>query len=286
MGAPETLFAPAKINLYLHVGEKRPDGYHELDSLVVFADVGDELRIADGERLQFRADGPFAPKLGNDTDNLVLRAAETLARHAGVAPNAHMALTKNLPVASGIGGGSADAAAALRGLKRLWNLDIADAELKAIALSLGADVPACLLCEPLRLEGRGETIVPMPDFPSLDLVLVNPGVALSTPEVFSRLETRTGTNSPIRPFHDRNALIAQLERSTNDLEAPAKALCPQIREVIDALCSDPSSYVVRMSGSGATCFGIFDSAEDARVAAATIADAHPDWWVRAVKTGG
>jgi 4-diphosphocytidyl-2-C-methyl-D-erythritol kinase len=283
-GVPETVFAPAKINLYLHAGARRADGYHPLDSLVVFADLGDELRIEPGDGLSLSIDGPFAAALGAQSDNLVLRAARALAAHADIAPNARMTLAKNLPVAAGLGGGSADAASALRGLVRFWNFAIADTALQAIALSLGADVPACLAGVPLRMEGIGEKLTPLTNFPALDLVLVNPGIALSTAEVFARLERRSGTSRPVRPAHDRDALVARLERTRNDLEEPAASLAPEIREVIGALCSDPSVFIARMSGSGATCFGIYGDAQDAEAAAALIARRYPHWWVRATRT--
>jgi 4-diphosphocytidyl-2-C-methyl-D-erythritol kinase len=223
--------------------------------------------------------------LAGEPYNLVLKAARALAAHAQVEAKAHIALTKNLPVASGIGGGSADAAAALRGLVRLWNLDIPPEALQAIARSLGADVPVCLLGKPARIEGFGEKLTPVADFPRLDLLLVNPGVAMSTAAVFARLGRRATLDRPAPVLsRARDALVAHLERSHNDLEEPAEAIAPEIREVIDALCSDPSNFIVRMSGSGATCFAIYDNAADASAAAAEIARTHPQWWVRTART--
>jgi len=212
----------------------------------------------------------------------VLKAARALAAFAKIEPKARIALTKNLPVASGIGGGSADAAAVLRGLVRLWNLAIAPEALQRIAVSLGADVPACLHGGPTLIEGIGERLTSLPDLPVLDAVLVNPGVAVSTAEVFRRLETRSGTVRHAAP-RDWNTLIRVLEQSKNDLEEPACAVAPIIREVISELCSDPLALLVRMSGSGATCFAVFGDADGANVAADTVARAHPQWWVRAVK---
>jgi len=280
---PDAVFASAKINLFLHVGARRADGYHELESLVVFADVGDELRIEPANGLRLEIDGPFSGALATEPDNLVLRAARALAAFAKIEPKAHIALTKNLPVASGIGGGSADAAAALRGLMRLWKLDIAPEALQRIAVSLGADVPACLHGGSLLVEGIGERLTPVPNLPQLDAVLVNPGVAVSTAEVFNRLEVRSGTASRAVP-RDWNTLMRVLEQARNDLEEPACAIAPIIREAISELCADPLALLVRMSGSGATCFALYGNADCANAAARTIARAHPDWWVRAVRT--
>jgi 4-diphosphocytidyl-2-C-methyl-D-erythritol kinase len=278
-------FAPAKINLTLHIGRRRADGYHELESLVVFADVGDELWFARADDLALAVDGPFAAALTGETDNLVLKGARALAVQAKIEPRAHITLTKNLPVASGIGGGSADAAAALRGLMRLWNLHIEPEALQQIALSLGADVPACLRGGALQVEGIGDRLTPLSGFPVLDAVLVNPGVAVSTADVFGRLDVRTGITHSIAP-HDWSQLLGFLEQQHNDLEEPASHAAPIIREAIDALCVDPLSLLVRMSGSGATCFGIYGDARGASDAARMIAKAHPDWWVRAVKLNG
>jgi 4-diphosphocytidyl-2-C-methyl-D-erythritol kinase len=279
---PDAVFAPAKINLYLHVGARRADGYHELESLVVFADVGDELRFESANELSLTIGGPFAPALAADPDNLVLKAARALAAFAKIEPKAHIALTKNLPVASGIGGGSADAAAALRGLARLWKLDIAPDALQQIAVSLGADVPACLHGGALRIEGIGERLTPLPGLPVLDAVLVNPGIAVSTAEVFGRLDYRSGTVRRAVPS-DWNTLMNMLEHTKNDLEEPACAIAPIIREAISELCSDPLALLVRMSGSGATCFALYGDADCANAAAQTVARAYPNWWVKAVK---
>ncbi|HXL99660.1 MAG TPA: 4-(cytidine 5'-diphospho)-2-C-methyl-D-erythritol kinase [Rhizomicrobium sp.] len=283
--APDTVFAPAKINLYLHVGNKRADGYHELESLVVFADVGDELSFAPADTLSLNVDGRFAAALANEADNLVLKAARALAAHVGIEPKARITLTKNLPVSSGIGGGSADAAATLRGLVKLWQLDIEPKSLAEIAASLGADVPACLVGKPLQMGGTGDRLMLLFDFPPLDLLLVNPGAPVSTAEVFRRLEHESGIHDPGRnTFHDWSALIAYLEKMHNDLEAPAEAAAPVIREVIDAICSDPATLIVRMSGSGATCFGIYGNAQDAAAAADVMRRDHPTWWVTVART--
>ena len=279
---PDAVFAPAKINLFLHVGAHRADGYHELESLVVFADIGDELVFEPANDLRLEIGGPFAPALANEPDNLVLRAARALAAFAKIEPKARIALTKNLPVASGIGGGSADAAAALHGLTRLWKLDIAPDALQRIAVSLGADVPACLHGGALRVEGIGERLTPLPGLPVLDAVLVNPCIAVSTAEVFRRLEIRSA-DVPRAVPRDWNTLIRVLEHVQNDLEEPACAIAPIIREVISELCADPLALIVRMSGSGATCFALYGDADCANAAAQTIVRAYPNWWVRAAK---
>ena len=297
-GGSVSVWAPAKINLFLHVGAKRTDGYHELQSLVVFADVGDELTFAESAELSLTVGGEFASTLPANDDNLVFRAARTLASLNGTAPLARIALTKNLPVASGIGGGSADAAATLRGLRSLWGLNRAGddvlwghpqpfanrQECLRAATVLGSDVPVCLLSAPALMEGRGERVRSLDGFPAAALVLINPGVAVSTAEVFGRLRQRTGADK--MPHSDLacsiNDLVEYLKRTTNDLEIPAVSIAPSIGDVLEALNSS-GARLARMSGSGATCFGIFNESESAADAAAAIARAHPSWWVRATR---
>lgn len=269
------VFAPAKINLFLHVGEKRPDGYHALQSLVVFAEEGDTLQLARSDVLTLAIDGRFGAGLAAEADNLVLKAARALSVAS------HMTLTKNLPVASGIGGGSADAAAALRGLSRLWDLD--DTKLLDIAASLGSDVPVCVAGKPAWMEGRGEILSPVTGVPPLPMLLVNPGVAVSTADIFRALASRRGTDLPrADAFHGTGDLLAFLRTTANDLEAPALALQPIIAEVLQAM--RPGALLARMSGSGATCFALFETVEQAADAARTISAAHPSWWVRATRT--
>jgi 4-diphosphocytidyl-2-C-methyl-D-erythritol kinase len=275
--------APAKINLSLRVLGRRPDGYHELQSLVVFADCGDVLAGEPAADLRLDIAGPFASALAGDPDNLVLRAARLLADHLGRKPGAHLALEKNLPVASGIGGGSADAAAALRLLARLWNAEVTHAELASLALRLGADVPVCLDGSPAMMRGRGESIVRIHGLPRFWLVLANPRVAVSTADVFRLLaapdlgERSAGREMP--PTGALDALIGWLDDNGNDLEAPALKLAPVIVAVIEALASAKDCRLARMSGSGATCFGLFEQENQARAAQAAIARARPDWWV-------
>ncbi|TKW66459.1 MAG: 4-(cytidine 5'-diphospho)-2-C-methyl-D-erythritol kinase [Paracoccus denitrificans] len=258
-------FAPAKLNLALHVTGLRDDGYHLLDSLVVFADIGDRLRLSPGA-LSLSIDGPFAQGL-SAPDNLCLEAA----RLVGV--DAAISLTKNLPLASGIGGGSADAAAVLRGLARM-GADMPDAP-----ETLGADVPVCLASRPARMRGVGEVLDTVPDLPELHLLLINPGVPVPTPSVFRALTQKE--NAPLPPMpaaFDLNALIDYLSTCRNDLEDPAISVCPAIADVLRAI-DDEGALLSRMSGSGATCFGIFESASAAGLAAYRIGTLSSDWWI-------
>lgn len=272
--------APAKLNLYLHVVGRRADGYHLLDSLVAFTEYGDALRAAPASDLTLRLDGPFAPALESEatSDNLALKAAAALRLRCG-ASGASLVLTKNLPVAAGLGGGSADAAAALRALVRLWQIDPDRQALSRLALGLGADVPACLLGRPSAASGIGEMLAPAPPLPAVWLVLVNPGVAVPTKEVFA---ARTGPYSALAPLDRAPADAAELARllkeRRNDLAAPAQRIAPSIAAVLAALETNAGCLLARMSGSGATCFGLFATADGAAAAAAAIARQRPDWW--------
>ncbi len=276
------VFAPAKINLFLHVGQKRADGFHALESLVVFACTGDELAFEGAGELSLVLDGPFANALTPGPDNLVLKAARALAASAGVRKGARIALTKNLPIASGIGGGSADAAATLRGLNALWKLNLAPEELQAIAAQIGSDVPVCVGSKPAWMEGRGEKVTALAGIVEVPMVLVNPGVAVPTGKVFAALKERRGVGLPL-PDAMKNAdeLVAYLKTTANDLEAPARQIAPHIGEVLDALASQPGLLLARMSGSGATCFALFDSGASAQNAAAAIRARRGDWWIAA-----
>jgi len=268
--------APAKVNLFLHVVGQRPDGYHVLDSLVVFPGAADQLTAVPSPFLALTVTGRFGATLDDGPDNLVLRAARALADVAGVTAGASIVLDKRLPVASGIGGGSADAAAALRLLSQLWSLRLPRPILHTIALRLGADVPVCLIAKPARMGGIGDQVSQPPVLPKFGAVLVNPGVALSTPAVFA---ARTG------PFSDGAALpafwpdVAAMARGlsglSNDLQAPATLLCPAIADVLAWLRAQPGCLLARMSGSGATCFGLFREGEVARAVAG---NAPPGWW--------
>ena len=277
--------APAKLNLYLRVTGKRADGYHELDSLVAFAALGDTVCAAPANDLSLAVDGPFAGALttaGSHDDNLVLRAARGFAELTGCRAGARLTLTKTLPVASGIGGGSADAAATLHALTFLWRVKPDRAGLDELALKLGADVPVCLDRRPCRLEGIGERLTRLETFPAAPVLLVNPGVPLATKDVF---RARTGAFSPVLtpPPAPRSAadLAALIEEGGNDLEAPARKLLPVVGEVLAALKSAPGCQAAAMSGSGATCFGLFDRPETAALAEGFIRAAHPGWWAAA-----
>nr|WP_230975433.1 4-(cytidine 5'-diphospho)-2-C-methyl-D-erythritol kinase [Acetobacter garciniae] len=279
--------APAKINLYLHVTGRRPDGYHLLDSLVVFAQAGDVLRYEPGpEPLHLELKGRFGQVLGHAAagpDNLVMKAAAALRGLAGPGADVRggrLVLEKNLPVASGIGGGSADAAAALRLLDRAWRIDAPQAALLAEAEKLGADVPVCLLSQTIRMEGIGETLSPAPALPDCGMVLVNCGQGVSTPDVFRRREGGFVPRADLpESWANAQAMAETLQALENSLEAPARALCPLISTALADIAGQPDCLIARMSGSGATCFGLFPSAEAASQAADRLADAHNAWWV-------
>jgi 4-diphosphocytidyl-2-C-methyl-D-erythritol kinase len=281
-GATVRLAAPAKVNLSLHVTGRRPDGYHLLDSLVAFAAVHDVVEVAPADDLSLRVTGPKAAALADldPDDNLMMRAARLLADVAGVPARAELTLTKHLPVAGGIGGGSADCAAVLRGLYRLWDLDLDDDVMLALALDLCADVPVCLYGRAAVMSGIGETLTPLPALPAVPMVLVNAGVPVSTPEVF---KARTGPFShperlrqtPVNAI----ALANELAGRRNDLEAPARTLVEAVGETLDWLTDQPGALLTRMSGSGGTCFALFNTAKDAGRAASAIARARPGWWV-------
>lgn len=269
-------FAPAKVNLALHVTGRRADGYHLLDSLVVFAGAGDWVTIAPAERLSLGVTGPRAVGVPDDARNLIWRAAQLFGPGLGAA----ITLDKHLPSAGGIGGGSADAAAALRGLAEFWERPLPDA---GAVLSLGADVPVCQFGRPARMAGIGEVITPLPPLPPMWLVLVNAGVAVPTGPIFKALATIDNPALPAMPeegWRDAGALADWLAQTRNDLEPPAHALVPEIAPVIAALGAQAGCLLARMSGSGGTCFGLFATLDAARDAARSLAAAHPTWWVQ------
>ena len=284
----------AKVNLWLHVLGRRADGCHLLDSLAVFPDIGDVVEAEPSPFLSLTVDGPFAAELGAGLDNLVLRAADGLGAMLAQSPatpkrlGAALRLEKRLPVAGGIGGGSADAAATLKLLMRLWRRPIDAAALFELAISLGADVPACLLApEPVMIRGVGEQIAVAPVSPAFALLLVNPGAPLSTPQVFEALAKRDNPPPPdFAPPRHIEGFISFLEHTRNDLEAPALTLAPSVGDALAALRAAPGCRFARMSGSGATCFGVFATLEAARAAEAQIRSAEPSWWLAAGKVGG
>ena len=274
--------APAKLNLYLHVTGRRADGYHELDSLVTFTALADTLEIAPADALSLAVSGPFAEALGTG-DNLATRAAVALAERLGRRACVRIALLKRIPVAAGLGGGSADAAAVLRGLARLWGLGAAHAsDLQDVALGLGADVPVCLHARAAYMAGIGETLSAPPPLPPCGVLLVNPGVPVPTGAIFA---ARQGPFSVAQRFQesptDAAALARLLRARRNDLELPALAHAPEVGHVLDRLGAAPGCLLARMSGSGGTCFGLFADGAAAAEASRAIASENPDWWVQA-----
>ena len=280
--------ARAKLNLDLLVTGRTPGGYHELDSIVVFADLADRLTLEPAATLSLEIVGPFAQSLAVEADNLVTRAAQHLAAAAGVMPEVAITLEKNLPVASGIGGGSADAAATLRGLAAMLDLGWSNEALREIGLALGADVPVCVYGKPARLRGIGERLDPIRGLPDLPLLLVNPGVGIATSAVFKAFELPTeACQRPPLPSHPSLAQFAVwLGASRNELEPAARALAPVVDSVLNTLKGMEDCFLARMSGSGATCFGLFADLAKAEAAAARIAEMQPDWWCRATMARG
>jgi 4-diphosphocytidyl-2-C-methyl-D-erythritol kinase len=280
-------FAAAKVNLFLHVGPKAADGYHPIASLFVFADVGDRLVLDDEAASGLVIDGPFGTGLSAGPDNLVVRAREALSPDLP----AGLKLEKALPLAAGLGGGSADAAATLRLLNPLLPRPRAPDELEAIAAGLGADVAACLESRAVMATGRGDELSPAPTLPVLPAVLLNPGVESPTGAVYRAFDETASAPSADRPTMPA-ALATPREvadlvaRTRNDLEAPAVALSPAIGEALEALHGAPETLVARMSGSGATSFALCASMAEAEALAGRLAAAHPRWWVRACRLGG
>ncbi len=276
-------FAPAKLNLYLHITGRRTDGYHDLDSLVAFAGVGDEIRLEPAENFTFKVEGPQSRNLtGSDpADNLVVKAAQSLAALLSKPLNVALTLVKNLPVASGIGGGSSDAAAALRALAKHWGIAPNDPRLAQAAAPHGQDVPACLKIESSYLTATGTATGPA--LPYADIVLVNPNKGLSTPLVYKAYREGNQDFTPHASFTDAPAdlldLVMLLKERRNDLQPPAEQLMPEIAAIIGALDATEDCLFARMSGSGATCFGLYASRNAARQAAAAVLEKHPDWWV-------
>ena len=276
--------APAKINLWLNVVGRRADGYHLLDSLIAFTDLADEIDAQPADRLMLTVDGPLAPALAGEADNLVLQAARLLADRASVSPRAALHLTKRIPVAAGLGGGSADAAAALRALIDLWRVALPVEELFDLAARLGADVPMCLAGRAALVSGVGERLAPAPLLPSCAVLLVNPGVALATPEVFA---ARRGDFSPARPlaepWTDAAGFAAALAVRGNDLTDAAVSLRPVVGDVLAFLRQTGGALHAAMSGSGATCFALYRTIEQAQHAAAKVPAA---WWHHAGMLAG
>ncbi|MCK6418813.1 MAG: 4-(cytidine 5'-diphospho)-2-C-methyl-D-erythritol kinase [Alphaproteobacteria bacterium] len=273
------IFAPAKINLFLHVTDKRPDGYHVLDSLVAFADIGDDILLEPADVFSFHVQGAMVP----ESDNLVVRAARALEIWSGAHIRAKITLIKNLPVAAGLGGGSADAAATLRGLCSMFSLTVPPEDLQRIALGLGADVPACLQSQPQRMRGIGDWLEPVEHFARIPLVLLHPSVACPTGPVFSALGPDRRPDLPVAAWPRQDDLKSWLEfliQQENMLTSAAVSLVPEIAQSLAILEQQAGCALTRMSGSGASVFGLFYSDEAAQQAAHSIARAYPRFWVR------
>ncbi|MBT8472722.1 MAG: 4-(cytidine 5'-diphospho)-2-C-methyl-D-erythritol kinase [Marinicaulis sp.] len=282
-----TEIAPAKINLYLHVGGVRKDGLHDLASLFVFTENGDRIIVREHDVLSLEISGPFARELDGFPvqENLVWLAATALCEYAEEKFGAAIELEKNLPVAAGIGGGSADAAAALRALIKLWRIQISDDELSTIAFALGADVPACLARAPVHVSGAGENITPGVSLPDLWVCLVNPLLPTLTGSIFKQFDTdNPSPNSPrlyLSQCRSVDKVAKMMAATKNDLEKPAVSQTPVIADVIRFLSDQPNAIAARMSGSGATCFALFSSAGEASAAAETAKS--KGWWAMASK---
>lgn len=286
-------FAPAKLNLTLRVGPPQLDGRHPLDSLVCFThSLGDHLSVEAAPDLRLEITGPFGEGLGAGPDNLVCRAAQILADAAGIPAKAHIRLIKNLPIASGIGGGSADAAATMHALNDFWCLKLSQAELLALGAHLGADVPACLMGQPVQMTGTGETLDPIGALAAMGVVLVNPGVACPTGPVYRAYDALGAGPSlevqPVPRVSDRESLLAYLREVPNDLEQAAISLVPEIAEAMAQLAASPQVRFVRMSGSGATCFALYDNEPAAEVGKDFVLKALSDrgFWVESDRIKG
>ena len=286
--AARTALAPAKVNLFLHVGPVDADGYHPLSSLVAFADVGDRVTLAPAERLSLTVEGPFAAGLGGD-DNLILRVLRAFGEAVGLGePRLAVTLDKQLPVAAGLGGGSSDAGAALRLARDLLAPDLEDAALAGIAASIGADGPMCLHARSAWAAGRGDRLTFEPRLPRLPVLLVNPGVASPTGAVYRAYDAGpAATAEPPAPpaAWDAGAVIEWLERQRNDLEAPAVARTPDIGDALAVVAALPGARLTRMSGSGATVFALFEAAAAAAAAGKVLAEIQPRWWTAATSLG-
>jgi 4-diphosphocytidyl-2-C-methyl-D-erythritol kinase len=277
------VLAPAKINLMLHVTGRRADGFHLLQSLVVFADVGDEVLLEPSRDHSFHLKGAFASSLGVDDENLVTKAAHALADACNTAPRGRLTLIKQLPIGAGLGGGSSDAAVALELLSEYWGVEIPG----WVAAKLGSDVPACLLRDPCWMEGVGERITPLQMYFDLPALLVNPRVPVSTQAVYQKLQAPYDQHLTLpKHFDSQGTLVEFLKTTRNALETPALATAPIIADVLAALGALPGCELARMSGSGGTCFGIFRSMEECERAKKAIQISHPDWWITETELKG
>lgn len=283
-----TVFAPAKINLYLHITGRLASGYHTLESLVAFADVGDVITITESDHFHFETNGPFSDLLPIDPsedkltgDNLAVRAVKLLSDMTGTAPNVSIRLTKNLPVGAGLGGGSSDAAAVLLGLSDLWEIPPGQISMKELADRLGADAPVCFYGYPTYMHGIGEILDPVSSLPHTPVVLVYPNIFIPTEQIFKRFRASPKEDGK-RPKHfDTSAdLIGFLKNKTNDLTDPALSYHSDIQKALKALSNIKECLLSRMSGSGSSCFGLFSTEETALEAAQKLQNDFPDWWIK------
>lgn len=276
------IFAPAKINLYLHITGKRTDGYHLLDSLICHADIGDHLYFEQSHQLNFSITGAFSHNLPQNQNNLVIKAANAFFDAANIAASASIILEKNLPPSSGIGSGSSDAAATLKGLQQLYNVKLDEAILRSICIKLGADVYMCMNNTPKFISGIGEEIAST-TLPGFYLVLINPLTGISTLDIFASLKLADKYKSSVDNYNDfpnLGALIEFLKNKANDLADAAISFCSEIRDILELFNQQPKCLYQNLSGSGATCFGIFANYEDATAAAKNMALAKPSFWIK------
>ena len=283
-----SIFAPAKINLYLHVTARLPGGYHALDSLVAFADIGDTITLTPSRNFTFEVDGPFSGAFSAKeldatpiSQNLVVKAAWALARETGHQLDIKVRLTKNLPLGGGIGGGSADAAAVIWALLQWWNMPKDDPYIHKTMSALGADVAMCFRSQAVHVRGRGEIFDPVPPLPDMPILLVHPGKPCSTPLVFAHYEGEFKDICNLPDFKNEDMLLEFLQEQSNDLDMPAQKTVPDIGNILQALQIQNGCLFARMSGAGSTCFGLFGSEEESLKAAQDIKRDNPDWWVQA-----
>ena len=278
------MIAPAKINLSLHITGQRNDGYHLLDSLIAFADYGDVIDVRPAAGFSFKADGLFAKDLpANDADNLSVKAAHYLGRILQKELNLSLHLTKNIPIGGGLGGGSSDAAATIKKLLRFWNTEIDKEKLNKILFELGADTPVCYAGNAAHVTGIGEIITPVPSIPDMPAILIYPNKFCSTAEIFKNFQQPFSTPDPLpTEFNGREEFYNFLKKQKNDLTSAALAHIPEIKSVLDIIQVQEGCALSRMSGSGSTCFGLFDTKKNSELAAEKIKRAHPELWLQAV----
>ena len=272
--------APAKINLYLNITGQRINDYHELDSLIAFASHGDQIVVKKCDHFRLEASGPFSETLPPSNENLVIKAAKELAMGTNYESGACIKLIKNLPVSSGIGGGSADAAATLRALNELWETNLQNKDLMIMALRLGADVPVCLLSKTARISGIGDKVSRVSGLPKCGILLVNPGIPISTVNVFQLRQGDFSNQVQIPKMENREALFDFLSHQKNDLQDAAIKIAPKIKEVLKILTDDPNCRLARLSGSGGTCFGLYEDEPTALFAAESMSGYFSDWWIQ------